>query len=62
MNDKKKEIRKEYIKLQDELTSFIEYYSTEADGWENGMILDAEDKKEYERDLDIKSISFDSLY
>ena len=48
MSDKKKEIRKEYIKLQDELNSFTEYYSTDADGWEDGMILNSEDKKEYE--------------
>ena len=49
MNETKKEIRAEYIKLQNQLTEFIEYYSTDAEGWEHGMILSPEDKKEYEQ-------------
>lgn len=47
MKEKKRLIRQEYIKLQEELNYFIEYYSTEALGWEEGLILNPDNKKEY---------------
>lgn len=48
MNEEKKKIRKEYLKLQNKLTEFIEYHATDMDGWEDGLILSPEDKKEYD--------------
>ena len=47
MKERKRLIRQEYIKIQEELNGFIEYYSTEALGWDEGLILSPESKKEY---------------
>ena len=47
MKEKRRLIRQEYIKAQDELSVFIEQHSTEANGWEEGLILSPDSKKEY---------------
>lgn len=47
-NISKKELRLEYIRLQNELNEFTEYYSTDIFGYDNNLILTDELQKKYD--------------
>lgn len=50
MSDKtKKEIRREYIKAQNELTDFIMEYTSSISGFDEGLAITDNNEDEYER-------------